>query len=285
MFQTPPLENLILSSSTGTLGLDLVEDVTPVPASRADFFEVGFRKGFGRHLRLDASHYWREFDNYFDDDVFLNTGIGFPISFAGAEIEGTDVRLEAPFWRGFTATASYSNMHGIARSPVTGGLFVEGGEAEELRDVAEEFAITQDQRNTVSASLRYEPTGRVWFASRWRYGSGLPIEFEDIDDDDDEEEGEDADEDDDDAGAARFASIPAAILRQVNVERGRVRPNWSLDFSLGLKLYRRGGKSVTLQLDAVNVTDRVNVINFSGLFSGTALAPPRMFGAKLRVGF
>lgn len=280
MFQTPPLENLILSSSTGTLGLDIVDDVVPVPASRADFFEVGFRKSLGRHLRLDASHYWREFDNYFDDDVFLNTGIGFPISFAQADIEGTDVRLEMPFWRGFTATASYSNMRGLARSPVSGGLFVQGGEAEELRDVVEEFPISQDQRNTVSASLRYEIHPRVWVASRWRYGSGLPIEFEDDDDDNDDEDlleegGEES----------RFAGIPAAILNRINVERGRVRPNWSLDFTVGMKLWQQGQKRLTLQLDAVNVTDRLNVINFSGLFSGTALAPPRMFGVKLRAGF
>ena len=41
----------------------------------------------------------------------------------------TEVRLELPRWRGLSAFASYSNMLGRASSPVTGGLFIEGGEA------------------------------------------------------------------------------------------------------------------------------------------------------------
>jgi len=36
-------------------------------------------------------------------------------------------------------------------------------------------------------------------------------------------------------------------------------------------------------VDVINATDRFNVINFSGVFSGTALAPSRIVGVKLRV--
>jgi hypothetical protein len=35
----------------------------------------------------------------------------------------------------------------------------------------------------------------------------------------------------------------------------------------------------------VNLTDRLNVINFAGLFSGTALAPPRSFGVRVQFDF
>src|SRR5690606_32052998 len=148
----------------------------------------------------------------------------------------------------------------------------------ELREEVETFPVSQDQRNTLSATLRYEPHSRVWFAVRTRYGSGLPFEL--ADDDDDDENGEDGEEDfvDEDE---RFAEIPAELLDRVNLLRGRVRPNFSLDFSIGAELWRRNGRSLNLQLDAVNVTDQLNVINFSGLFSGTALAPTRMFGVKL----
>jgi len=44
-------------------------------------------------------------------------------------------------------------------------------------------------------------------------------------------------------------------------------------------------RSVRLQADARNVTDRLTVINFAGLFSGTALAPPRSFAIRLRADF
>ena len=275
IFQPPPMENLLLSSAAGSLDLDDAE-VLNVPASRANFFEVGFRKPIGNRLRLDASHYWRTFRNYIDDDVFLNTGLSFPITFDTARIEGTEVRLEMPRWRGLSSFVSYSNMHGTATSPVTGGLFLEGSEADELRDVVERFPITQDQRNTLAAQVRVEPHQRVWFTTGVRYGSGLPVELEDDDDEDEED-----DDDDDDDGQM----IPPSILDKVDLVRGRVRPNFSLDFAGGVRLWQRDSRSLSLQFDMRNATDRLNVINFSGLFSGTALAPGRQMTFQVKMRF
>ena len=272
IFQPPPIENLLLSSGAAGLGLDEVEDALPVPASRANFYEVGLRKPLGGAAYLDAKHYWRTFRNYLDDDVFLNTGISFPITFDTARIEGTEVRLEMPRWKGVSSFVSYSNMQGGASSPVTGGLFIEGGEAEELREVVEHFPITQDQRNTVAAQVRFEPHRRVWFSVGGRYGSGLPVELED-------EEGDD-DEDDDGAEAQ---PIPREILDKVDFERRRIRPNLSLDFSAGARVWEKVQRSLTLQFDLRNAADRLNVINFSGLFSGTAIAPGRQATVQLKL--
>jgi hypothetical protein len=277
VFQPPPIENLLLSSAGPGLGLDEVEDALPVPVSRGNFFEVGFRKAFGNELRLDVSHYWRTFRNYIDDDVFLNTGLSFPITFDTARVEGTEVRLEMPRWGPVTSFVSYSNMLGYASSPVTGGLFIEGGEAEELRDVVRRFPISQDQRNTVAAQVRFEPHRRLWTIVGARYGSGLPVEWEENGDDDD---GDDGDDDDGDE-----QPIDEAILDEVDFERGRVKPNFSLDCSAGLRLWERDLRSVSLQFDVRNVTGRLNVINFSGLFSGTAIASGRQFTLHLKVGF
>lgn len=284
VFQTPPLENLLLSSSADLLGLDLIDGVEPVPPSRADFYEVGIRKAFAGRFRMDLSHYRRDFQNYFDDDVFLNTGISFPISFAQARIQGTEVRLEMLRWKGLTGALSYSNMKGVADSPVTGGLFVEGGEAEELRDVRERFAVTQDQRNTAAARLRWEPHPRLFFGVRARYGSGLPFEAEDDDDDDDGPADFAFDEDDDDE-EAEGDPISPEILNRINFARGRVRQSFQLDFSVGGVVWKRDHKELRLQFDMVNVGDRLNVVNFSGAFSGTALAPPRMAALKLHLLF
>jgi len=270
IFQPPPTENLLLSSAAPTLGLDAVEDALPVQASRANFFEVGLRKPLAHMLRLDVSHYWRTFRNPVDDDVFLNTGLSFPITFDTARIVGTEVRLEMPLWRGWSSSVSYSNMRGTTTSPVTGGLFIEGGEADELRGVVEHFPITQDQRNTVAGQIRVEPHRRVWLMSGARYGSGLPVEL---------------DEADESAGSAEEQPIPAAILDRVNLERGRVRPNFTLDFSAGIRVWDRDPRSLTLQFDLRNVSDRLNVINFSGLFSGTALSPGRQGTVQMKLRF
>jgi hypothetical protein len=274
VFQPPPTENLLLSSFADTLGLDEVEGVLAVPASRANFFEVGLRKPLGNLLRLDVTHYWRRFENSIDDDVFLNTGLSFPITFDTARVEGTEVRLEMSAWRDVYSAVSYSNMSGYATSPVTGGLFIRGGEAAELRSVVTEFPISQDQRNTVAATVRFQPSRRAWLTLGARYGSGLPVEIE---------EEEDADGPDDLAEAE--SAIAPAILDEVNLERGRVRPNFSLDASLGFRVWDQDPRSLTLQFDVRNMTDRLNVINFSGLFSGTALAPGRQATVQMKLRF
>ena len=159
-------------------------------------------------------------------------------------------------------------------------MFIEGGEAEELRDVVATFPISQDQRNTVSAQFRFEPHSRIWFSLGGRYGSGLPVELQE------EHSTETVDQDtprNAGGGGAGPVMIPRAILNRVDFARGRVRPNFSLDFSLGVGLWRRDHRSLRLQMDVLNATDRLNLINFSGLFSGTAVAPSRTIGARLRM--
>jgi hypothetical protein len=271
IFQPPPIENLLFSSAAAGLGIDDVEASIPVPAGRANFFEVGFSKPLFNTARLDVSHYWRTFRNYQDDDVFFNTGFGFPITFDTARIQGTEVRLELPRWRWLSSSASWSNMHGIASGPVTGGLFIRGGEAEELRDSVQRFPITQDQRNTVAGQMRYQVHPRLWLTVDARYGSGLPVELHE----EDGEEGEAEDE----------QEVAQAILDQVDFQRGRVRPNFALNFSAGARVWEQGDRSATVQFDVRNVTDRLNVINFTGVFSGTALAPSRQFSVQLKLRF
>lgn len=277
IFQPPPMENLLLSSAAASLGIDEVEDAIAVPANRANFFEVGLRKPLFDTFRLDVSHYWRTFRNYIDDDVFLNTGLSFPITFDTARVTGTEVRLEMPSWEWVSSSVSYANMIGYATSPVTGGLFIEGGEAEELRDTFEKFAISQDQRNTLAAQVRISPHERVWFSTGIRYGSGLPVELED----DDDEEGEEEEEEEEEIEQP----ISPRILERVNFARERLRPNFSLDFSLGVRVWEQDERSVTTQFDVRNATDRLDVINFSGAFSGTALAPGRQFTFQTKLRF
>jgi hypothetical protein len=64
-----------------------------------------------------------------------------------------------------------------------------------------------------------------------------------------------------------------------------VRPSFALDASIGAELWRKEKRSVSVQADVLNLTDQLNVINFAGLLSGTALAPPRSFGIRLRAEF
>jgi len=75
------------------------------------------------------------------------------------------------------------------------------------------------------------------------------------------------------------------VVSRVNFETGRVRPSSSLDASVGLILSKSSHRELRLEADARNVTNRLDVINFAGLFSGTAIAPPRAFFVGLRLQF
>jgi Carboxypeptidase regulatory-like domain len=265
VFQTPAFENLLVSSSPelGDFGPGTVR--LPVPPSRGHFLEAGVTRAIAGALRADANVYRRTFSNYADDELLLNTGIGFPVSFQGATINGVEARLTLPHWRGVSGSFSYSLLKGVAERPITGGLFLPatGGT---VSDEAERFPITQDQRHTISTRWRYEFRPSAWVAAGASFGSGLPTELEDTADD------------------LREAYGPE-ILDRVDFESGRVRPSFSLNASAGAMLHQRGRQSFRLQGDVVNIFNRLNLINFAGLFSGTALGAPRRVVVRLQVEF
>jgi len=266
-FETPAIENLLLASSGSLLSLNNAGLILPVRPSRGNFYEAGFAKSVFGHLRLDGSYYRRDIRNFADDDLLLNTGISFPIAFASATIYGFEAKLEIPQWGRFSGFVSYSNMLGMGRLPITGGLFLDDNSASLLQS-SEQFPVTQDQRNTVRARVRYQVAPRLWVATAAEYGSGLPVELGGFDD----------------LGLLQ-QQYGQAVLDRVNFERGRVRPTFSLDVSAGADLWKHEKRSVRVQADVSNLTNRLNVINFAGLFSGTAVAPPRWAAARLQFEF
>ena len=268
VFQTPTVENLLLASSPD---LDVVDDTVlrlPVRPAHANYYEGGLTKSFLGKLRLDANVFRRDFRNYSDDDVLLDTGVSFPIAFASSRIFGEEVKLEVPHWGAFSGYLSYANQSGIGRGPVTGGLFLGDDASSALTDTSK-FAVSQDQRNTLRARARYQASRKIWLALGGEFGSGLPAEL------------------DNGVVDVNFlhSQFGAAIVGQVNFDKGRVRQNFSLDASVGAEIYRKEHRSATLQMTAANLTDRVNVLNFQSLFSGTAVAAPRSVSAGLRVSF
>ena len=111
---------------------------------------------------------------------------------------------------------------------------------------------------------------RLCRAPGWRfggsYGSGLPTEFD---------------------GTIQDAiqQFGQQIVDRVNFDRGRVRPSLSLGVSVGAELVRREHLLMRLQADVQNFNNRLNVINFAGLFSGTGIGPPRSYAVRLGIEF
>jgi outer membrane cobalamin receptor len=266
VFQTPALENLLLASSPLLDAISPSVLRLPVRPGRGNFYEGGVTKAFLGKLRLDANIFRRDFRQYSDDDVLLDTGVSFPIAFTKARILGEEVRLEVPQWWRFSGYLSYANQSGLGQGPITGGLFLGSAAANTLTDTSK-FAVTQDQRNSVRARVRFQAPRQAWLAMGAQYGSGLPA----------------------DIGGANISDLLAAfgqrILDRVDFVRGRVRPNFSVDLAAGAQIYHKESKSAVLQIQVANLANRLNVINFASLFSGTALGEPRSVSASMRFTF
>ena len=265
IFQTPAAENILLASSTAVAALDPQVLRLPVEPSHGNFYEAGITKGLFGKLKLDLNYYDRVFDNYADDDVLFDTGVSFPIAFRRGTIHGFEAKLDLPNWGRLSGQVSYSNMVGFGYTPVTGGLFL-GDEASDALANTGRFAVSQDQRNTVSSRFRYQVVPRAWVAFGGAYGSGLPTEFD---------------------GTVQDAvqQFGQQIVDRVNFDRGRVRPSLALGASVGAELVKREHLLMRLQADVQNLNNRLNLINFAGLFSGTGIGPPRSYSARLGIEF
>ena len=275
VFQTPSFENILLSSSPQVVSLDPNVLRLPVEPSHGNYFELGATKGFAGQLRFDASYFRRYVNNYADDDQILSTAVSFPIAFRKAVIYGGEAKIEVPHWNRFSGFLSYSYIVGNAWFPVTGGLFL-GDDAvsanPRLCPVANTCLLTghfpdsQDQRNTARIRIRYQVAPRLWLATGAEYGSGLPFEFT----------GDPAD---------ALATYGQAVVDRIDFNRGRIKPTLSVDLSAGADLYKKEKRNLRLQADFENLNNRLNVIDFGGLFSGNAIGPPRSYSLRLAATF
>jgi outer membrane receptor for Fe3+-dicitrate len=269
VFQTPSAENILLSSSTQVVSLNPNILRLPVEPSHGNYFEVGSSKSLLRQLRFDTNYYRRYANNFADDDQILSTAVSFPIAFNRAVIYGAEGKIEIPKWGRFSGSASYSYMVGNVWFPVTGGLFLGDDVLSAETDLTGHFPNSQDQRHTVRTRLRYQVLPRVWVATAAEYGSGLPFVLGAFTD----------------SYQQAVAQYGQAVVDRVDFTRGRVRPSLAIGASVGAQLYKNDRLSTQIQADLTNLNNRLNVIDFGGLFSGNAIAPPRSYALRLQTQF
>ena len=266
VFQTPSFENILISSSAqiDALSSDFLR--LPVQPSRGNYYEGGGTKAFGDRIRLDVNVYRRDGSNYADDDQLLNTGVSYPIAFDHAVVYGAEGKLEVVRLGRLTGFISYSYMVGTVWFPVTGGLFLGDDADDALSQLTGHFPDSQDQRNTLRTRFQYQLTPRLWLAAGASYGSGLPFEYQ---------------------GTYQQAvdQYGLQVVNRLNFDRGRILPTLAVTASLGMDLYKGDKFNSRLQLDADNLNNRLNIIDFGGLFSGNAIAPGRSWALRLNTFF
>jgi len=266
VFQTPSFENILLSSSSQVTSLDPSVLRLPVEPSHGNYFEIGASKSFFSQFRFDVNYFRRYVNNYADDDQILSTAVSFPIAFRKAIVYGAEGKLELPHWKRFSGFLSYSYIVGNAWFPVTGGLFVGDDAVSATTQLTGHFPDSQDQRNTARARLRYQLTSRVWFAAGSEYGSGLPFDFEGT-------------------YQQALAEYGQQVVNRINIDSGRIKPTLAVDATFGAQLYKSEKLALNFQADGENLNNRLNIIDFGGLFSGNAIGPPRSYSLRLAAKF
>jgi hypothetical protein len=268
IFQTPSFENILLSSSPAAESLDTSVPAVqlPVQPSHGSSYELGLTKAFLDKLRVDANIFRRDVNNYADDSQVLSTGISFPIAFRKAILYGAEGKLEVQNWRGFSGFASYSYIVGNVWNPVTGGLILGDDATSAVTQLTGHSPDSQDQRQTVRTRVRYQAAPRLWFALGIDYNSGLPFQP--------------------DLTPQQYATeYGQVVISHLNFNRGHISPYLTENASVGADLFRREKTSMRLQGDAQNLSNKLELIDFGGLFSGNALGPSRQYTFRLTTTF
>ena len=265
VFQTPAIENLLLSSSNQVSSLSSSVLRLPVRPSKGNYYELGASKSFWSRFRVDANGFSRRMSNFADDNPLLDTSVSFPISFQKASIYGVEGKAELAHWGGLSGYVTYSYMVGSASLPVTGGLFL-GETAGTNLQPGGRFWVSQDQRNTANTRFRYQLPKGFWVATGAQSGSGLPEQF---------------------SGTVQDATAlyGQKLVNRVDFAGGRVRPSLAVSASAGVDHNLSGGRVLHLQAGVEDLNDRLNLIDFQGLFSGNAVAPPRSYNLRLTYTF
>lgn len=269
LYQTPPNENLLLSSSPRVAALtppavqEALGGWAPIRPEEQNLVETGLQQAFGRRASLDVAFYHKNARNLQDNNNFLDTGIIFPITLARIRVNGLEGRLTGPPVRGFSYTLSVTHSRATATPPFTGGLFL-GNEAVAALSQGP-FRIDHDQPLSIHAVLNYSHASGFYYTVNNRYDYGLVANPSD---------------------PAEVANDPDFfdLLPYVRLDRSpaRVRPRNIVDLILGFEKSRDQKKLYDIALQLTNLTNRTALYNFQSIFVGTRVVQPFSAGVRLR---
>jgi Carboxypeptidase regulatory-like domain len=318
IMETPFNENLVVASNgcndpvvsgiftASSLGSPCL--AVPLHPGWRNEFHAGFEQAFGKHFVVDAEYLWKYTHYGFDFSILGNTPVTFPVEWSHSKIPGFAIRASVPEYHGFSALVVMSSVAARFFQPQRSGLGVTPGGA----GGTGVFRIDHDEKYNQTTHLQYQPWKRgPWLGFNWRYDSGLvvsgvpdagaalaltPNQQVTI-------------------GLACngvFATITAPLTDCVNsagamgrvtsklitLPQGgydnfpsqenddhnpdRVKPRHLFDLAVGDdNLFHGDHYRWSLQLTAINVTNKIALYNFLSSFTGTHFVTPRAMTAQL----
>ncbi len=270
-YQTPPNENLLLSSSEEASRLAppgvraaLGNTFAPLRPQRENVYETGIQQALFGKASLNATYYHKDSRDQQDNNNFFDTGIIFPTALARIRVNGVEARITLPPVAGITTTVSLTHSHAVSTPPFTGGLFL-GQDSVDLL-TSGPFVIDHDQKLGAQANLHYAPNRRWWTSATLRYDSGLVANP---------------------SNPTVVAADPdyRDLLPYVDLTSSpaRVRARTVTDVAVGYRQWRGDRRAWDVQVQMNNLTDTTALYNFQSVFVGTRLISPRAAAVRLRL--
>jgi hypothetical protein len=310
ILETPFNENLVLSS-TGCADPVLNPLLTCVSNSPTPFtpgwrneFHIGLQQAAGRYLVFSGEYVWKYTHNAYDFGVFGATPLTFPIEWNNSKIPGVAGRISVPNYHGFSALVVLSSVAAHFFTPQLGGA----GAAPSSIGA---FRIDHDEKFNSTTHIQYQIGKRgPWVGFNWRYDNGLvagavpfatdnttPVDLTVLTADQQIQ-----------AGlfcgmqlptlslpltscapsqyGSTLVSIPAPGTENDDKNPPRIAPRHLFDLAVGDdNLFRCDRYKWSLQLTAVNITNKVALYNFLSTFTGTHYVTPRAYTAQLAFNF
>ncbi len=321
VLETPFNENLVLSNQgcanpvLNPLLLCSSSAITPFSPGWRNEFHAGVQQALGRYLVFSGEYIWKYTHNAYDFSVLGATPITFPIEWQRSKIPGYAGRVSVPNFHGFSALMVFSSVAARFFAPQIGGAGATPNAAGGV------FRIDHDEKFNQTTHLQYQPWQRgPWVGFNWRYDSGLvagpvpcaggncnngplgdnnTVDTSIISPDQQFQAGLFC-------GAVRatpttpissslganlcpasqygssLISIPAPGTENDDHNPPRIAPRNLFDLSVGHdNLFHAERYKVSLQLTAINLTNKYALYNFISTFSGTHYVTPRTFTAEL----
>jgi len=307
LLETPFNENLIVSS-TGCSDAVLnpllgcaASGATPVSPGWRNEFHAGIQQAFGKYLVFSGEYIWKYTHNGYDFSILGNTPIFFPVAWHNSKIPGFAGRVSVPNFHGFSALMVFSSVAARFFLPQLSGA---GATPSAPVGV---FRIDHDEKFNQTTHLQYQPWQRgPWVGFNWRYDSGLvagavpfasdtttPVVLTGLTGDQQMQAGLFC-------GGQRptlstplttcapsqygsnLVKIPAPGTENDDHNPPRTAPRHLFDVSVGHDNLFHGDKyKWSLQVTAINLTNKIALYNFLSTFSGTHFVTPRSYTAEL----
>jgi TonB dependent receptor/Carboxypeptidase regulatory-like domain len=221
----------------------------PPRISRSNHFEAGASHSFLDRVVVRVTGYWRADTNSFETTELANVRIFAPTSFARGKAYGIEFSAQMSEIKqlGLSGYLNYTAQRAFQTGPIVGGFTVEDVEPGERGPAA------FDQIHTGVAGLTWrEHRSGFWASAALEYGSGTP-----------------------------------ASLKNAEGEEMRVRlPEHTVaNLYVGVDLFQKERRGVSLQLNIENASDRVYQIAKESEFTPIQFSPPRFLSGSVRFRF